>query len=218
MNEVQSSFLYWTPVINSLLTQGTWCTTETSHLFRVLWHCHGGSEEDKVFQGSGIDGVLQKRISVWKLMIIAQPTPWLEQHPSKGKFYPKRNCRVAPPPLCISQSWWDISLKLRPAAQWPLRGNTNILRWLPGRVGNISPSSSILLHVKVFGDPQKFSSELVSLWAVLIQWTQNLQDSQSMIFELVRKVFRNIAHLHTNISFWVSVCISATFWLTALHY
>lgn len=97
-------------------------------------------------------------------------------------------------------------------------GNTNILRWLPGRVGNISPSSSILLHDKVFGDPQKFSSELVSLWAVLIQWTQNLQDSQSMIFELVRKVFRNITHLHTNISFWVSVCISATFWLTALHY
>lgn len=156
MNEVQSSFLYWTPIINSLLTRGTWCTTESSHLFGwVLWHCNGGSEEDKVFQGSGIEGVLQKRASVWKLMFIAQPTPLLEQHPKQREILPKKKLyRVAPSPLHFPE-WWDISLKLRSTPQWPLRGNTYILSCLSGRAGNIPPSSSILFHAQSLWGPSK---------------------------------------------------------------
>lgn len=51
---------------------------------------------------------------------------------SKGKILPpKKHCRVAHSPLCISQTWWDISLKLWSNPKWPLRGNIYVLSRLP---------------------------------------------------------------------------------------
>lgn len=175
MNELQISVLYLTLVINSLLRQGTWYKIVCSHLFRcLLWHSNEELKKTRWFKAVELKDYCKRDHSVWRLMFIARPSPLLEQDAKQREnFTPKKHCRVAHSSLCISQTWWDISLKLWSNPKWPLRGNIYVLSCLPGRTVNIPPPSSALLHVKVFGDPQEFSRELISLWQVPMQWNQN---------------------------------------------
>lgn len=170
----------------------------------------------RCFKAEELKEYCKREPSVWKLIFIARPTLLLEQHPKQREILPKKKLyKVAPSPLCISQSWRDISLKLRST----LRGNTYTLSCPPGRTGTMPPSSSTLLHVKDFGDPQKFSIELLLnsvnpvkpklFIQILSPWFLTWWGKFSEILD---------SNTHTNIFFWVSVCISATFWLTALHY
>lgn len=56
-----------------------------------------------MFQGCGIEGVLQESP---RMKADVHSTPLLEQHPKQREILPKKKLhRVAPSPLCISQSW-----------------------------------------------------------------------------------------------------------------
>lgn len=174
MNELQSSFLYITPVINSLLRQGTWYKRTCSCFFRlVLWHSDEGAKEYQGSPPSGIKGVLQRRPFCMKAGVhtTTQPFAWAG---CRGKIAPeKKHYRIAHSLLCITKSYGNISLRVGSTPWWPLRGNVHLLSCFPGRTVSTPPTSSALLCVKVVGDPQEFSRELVSLWEVQIQWNQN---------------------------------------------
>lgn len=172
----------------------------------------------RCFKAVELKEYCKREPSVWKLMFIARPTPLLEQHPKQREILSRKKLyRVAPSPLCLSQSWWDISLELS-SGLWE-RTHTS---WLPPWEGwehtsflfHLAPCQSLWGPSKFFHRTSfpltsatpvkpKFFIRILSLW-FLTWWGKFLEILDS--------------YRHTNIYFWVSVCISVTFWFLALHY